>query len=87
MLEVGGGGGPALPLINMNQPLGGAGGYEKLAAFFLIRGTEAEGGFAVGGGGEDALDEDFGIAGGMDEAGYTVGDVLGLAALGGGDNG
>ena len=57
-----------------------------MAAGVLPVGTHAKGGFTVCGDGEDALDEAFGIAGGVDVSGFAVGDVLGLAAFRGGDH-
>lgn len=60
---------------------------KEVAAFLLISGAHAEVCFAVGGDVEDCLDESFGIAGGVDVAGFFVRDVLSLAALGGGDDG
>ena len=65
----------------------GACGGKESSAFFLANCTHLEGGFAVFGDGEDALDETFGVASGVNEAGLVVGDVLGLAAFGGGDDG
>ena len=88
--EVGGPSRAALPvldrLVNFQQALGGSGGGELDTAFGLAGGTHFQAGLLGLGDREHALDEALDIAGGVDEAGFSMVNVLGLAAFRSGDD-
>ena len=60
---------------------------EQLAAVLLVVGAHALADFRGCGELKDGLDDSLGIAGGVDEAGFAVFYILGLAARGRGDDG